>query len=381
LQSPVEDWNDCSENLLGDDDRWVVWGFPDEKVKKSQALQIFVELFVVFSYTLQHHYFSNQQQSTMARAWLLRNTTLWGGLMLFTVLSLFQKLQITQVLVLEDDATPGRFWNNLPPPPRQLSNLAASNDITRTTPLRQQHKIPSISTTNHGRNNNRQPVQDSTPLKKKTTSSRTTIQDDDTVVPDASIVVQLSGEMGNNLNKIAFGRGLQLLMKEQYGIHVNLVLRHQAHPKWILARKSIQKCFPNLRQFDFEAGNRPEMKEREIQQKLTFGYKSFGLILNEKVHNETRTMQVLDNLQALVNQTRGNSNSNMPMMMMEPGANIRVPYILADQMVDLSFLDRFKDDFWEFFQFDDQRCCAQLPEADETVFVSIHLVMVAQPDF
>jgi hypothetical protein len=90
---------------------------------------------------------------------------------------------------------------------------------------------------------------------------------------------------------------------------------------------------------------------------------------------------VLDNLQALVNhQTRGNNNNNnnnnMPMMM-EPGANIRVPYILADQMVDLSFLDRFKDDFLEFLKFDDQACCAQVPEADETVFVSIHYLVMA----
>jgi hypothetical protein len=165
--------------------------------------------------------------------------------------------------------------------------------------------------------------------------------------------------MGNNLHKIAFGRGLQLLAKER-GITTNLVLRHQEQPKWKLGQILIKKCFPNLRNFDFEVGNRPEFQERVIEQKML----APGLKLEVQFKDDATTTvdYVLENLQQLLNETTS-YRINHP-----TNNNIHVPFIYSDKLVEHNFLDRFKDDFQQLFAFDDEACCAQLPEPDENVF-------------
>jgi hypothetical protein len=178
---------------------------------------------------------------------------------------------------------------------------------------------------------------------------------------NATIVVQLSGEMGNNLQKIAFGRGLQLLAKER-GIQTNLVFRRQESTsnKWKTARIFIKKCFPNLRQFDFEAGNGQEYQERVIEQKMLS-----GLQLNIQDNDDDTITSVLDNLQHLVNQR---SHIKNPPTINNNMTNIRIPFVYANKFVGYNFLDRFKDDFRQFFAFDEEACCARRPEPDENVF-------------
>ena len=44
------------------------------------------------------------------------------------------------------------------------------------------------------------------------------------------------------------------------------LLRHQDHSKWRSTRRNLQKCFPNLRQLDFAAGNTPEFDDQKVQQ-------------------------------------------------------------------------------------------------------------------
>lgn len=65
------------------------------------------------------------------------------------------------------------------------------------------------------------------------------------LIPNATIVVQLSGEMGNNLHKIAFARGLQIQAMER-DVSTNLILRHDVgdDSKWRRARSLISRCFP-----------------------------------------------------------------------------------------------------------------------------------------
>jgi hypothetical protein len=107
---------------------------------------------------------------------------------------------------------------------------------------------------------------------------------------DATIIIQLRGEMGNNLQKIAYGYGVAWWLDDMFAAnqqkqqqqqqqqqqhqepqaqpkqhpeaveqltphHANLVLRHLKKSKWLGARQDIYQCFPNLRQHDFEQGN------------------------------------------------------------------------------------------------------------------------------
>ena len=81
-----------------------------------------------------------------------------------------------------------------------------------------------------------------------------------------TIVVQLSGELGNHLSKIAPAYGVQLLLKEKYGMDAKLVMRHQDHSKWTKTPPILRQCFPKLAHWDYEEGNSEEFLERQRQQ-------------------------------------------------------------------------------------------------------------------
>ena len=94
----------------------------------------------------------------------------------------------------------------------------------------------------------------------------------------ATIVIQLSGELANNLHHIAHGIGLQQLAKDKYGIDANLVLRHfvgpnnrAPKPKWKAARDDIRQCFPTLAQWDITRGNSKDFDQRKRLQEQWLG--------------------------------------------------------------------------------------------------------------
>jgi hypothetical protein len=186
-----------------------------------------------------------------------------------------------------------------------------------------------------------------------------------------SIVVQLSGEMGNNLHKIAFGRGLQNLLKKRYQMDTQLVFRRQERGgKWVFARKDIQQCFPNLRDFDFELGNSDEFDERRRQQANWLkDREAFQLLELPNGINASLVDKGLEYLHSLVaNQTTDRTTMELP-----PNANISLPFIYSQAFVNYSLIDQFYNDFRELFAFDELACCNLLPDADESVFVSFKM--------
>jgi hypothetical protein len=179
-----------------------------------------------------------------------------------------------------------------------------------------------------------------------------------------SIVVQLSGEMGNHLQKIAFGRAIQNMLFDKYGIASDLVLQHQQRGgKWVSAMRDLKQCFPKLRHFDFELGNSPEFTERLQQQKKWLGDKSAELIFP----NLVSIASVDQGLDYLANLLRTN-HSSIPEIGID--ANISLPFVYAQSFVDFPFIDQYYSDLRKFFSFDDASCCMEIPRPDESVFVS-----------
>eukprot|EP00979_Chaetoceros_neogracilis_P014764 scaffold4862_cov124-Chaetoceros_neogracile.AAC.1 len=70
-----------------------------------------------------------------------------------------------------------------------------------------------------------------------------------------TVVIQLSGEMGNHLSKLANGYAKAWDLEEQYGIQTDIWFRHQEHPKWVRVRDSMKTCFLMAAKIDFERGN------------------------------------------------------------------------------------------------------------------------------
>jgi hypothetical protein len=83
-----------------------------------------------------------------------------------------------------------------------------------------------------------------------------------------TIVLHVSGEMGNNLSKLAYGFSIQWMLMEEHNISTDILVRHQAASKWLKAAENVQRCFPATRAWSFEAANTDEYDWRKRQQEL-----------------------------------------------------------------------------------------------------------------
>jgi hypothetical protein len=178
-------------------------------------------------------------------------------------------------------------------------------------------------------------------------------------ISPATIVVQLSGEMGNNLSKIAHGHALSLWLKREFGLEATVILRHQTHPKWVRARQSVQKCFPVTRSYNFSAANTPEFDNSYRQQSAWLGSSLDGININESF-NVSKALQLFTQL----------NHSGEEQQLDDGNGNISLPFLYADLLVSCDlFMDKFYDDYRELFRVD-PACCNHRPEPDESVFVS-----------
>jgi hypothetical protein len=176
------------------------------------------------------------------------------------------------------------------------------------------------------------------------------------------IVVQLSGEMANQLCKFAYGFGLKWILEEDYNISTKVILRHQTHPKWHRARSSIVNCFPKLRNLDFSEGNTQEFDDRLMSQNSWLGENAFNL---RDCESEKCIRQ---NLEAYINVILNTSNvpPDIP-----SDANITLPFIYADTYGMLGYInDRFFERFrfnWFEFDMNNPACCGVKSQLNETI--------------
>jgi hypothetical protein len=215
-----------------------------------------------------------------------------------------------------------------------------------------------------------------------TVSDTTTIKDTDsynqttTNKPPITILIQLAGEMGNNLGKIAYGICLQEYLREDFDTPSEIVLRHQERPKWRAAYQNLVKCFPWTRQFDFSTGNTPSFREfLESQPAQTVPWwktmEEANLGRNaEKRHAALQYVVDLwgNNSDPSTIDTTGTLNITLA-----NGARLTNPFLYATAHGSRQpCYDRFYDTIRERLNFDSDACCSQLPLANESVFVSLN---------
>ncbi|KAL3935363.1 MAG: hypothetical protein SGBAC_009107 [Bacillariaceae sp.] len=186
-----------------------------------------------------------------------------------------------------------------------------------------------------------------------------------------SIVVQLSGELGNQVHKIANGLCVQDHVEKELGFPTKLVLRHQKHGKWQHAMEWTKEAFPNTRPFDFEAGNTEEfdsihrLQERWMDQligenKLDLTSLSDPSLMKELSCAESNCYVDILNL---LNQTWDlEGRPEIPQ-----DAKISLPHIYINTFVGHHCLDRMYERYREFFQLDEEAICKQVPDPDESV--------------
>eukprot|EP00934_Nitzschia_sp_Nitz4_P007066 Nitzschia sp. Nitz4//scaffold147_size54853//19180//20409//NITZ4_006614-RA/size54853-processed-gene-0.21-mRNA-1//-1//CDS//3329536684//7056//frame0 len=183
-----------------------------------------------------------------------------------------------------------------------------------------------------------------------------------------TIVVQLSGEMANNLHHIAHGLGLQYWVKDVYGIDSNLVLRHQEgpnnrapNPKWKSARDNLQQCFPSLALLNFAEGNNKQYTHLDQLQQLWLlgkGDRLTGLV-NSADEKEIQTGLELLATNILIDPQRP---------WVDDTSTIRLPFIRSESLDVFPMIDRYFSKISDVFVFNETACCALVPDANDSVF-------------
>eukprot|EP00529_Nitzschia_sp_RCC80_P019232 CAMPEP_0113447878 /NCGR_PEP_ID=MMETSP0014_2-20120614/4469_1 /TAXON_ID=2857 /ORGANISM="Nitzschia sp." /LENGTH=516 /DNA_ID=CAMNT_0000339055 /DNA_START=282 /DNA_END=1832 /DNA_ORIENTATION=- /assembly_acc=CAM_ASM_000159 len=200
-------------------------------------------------------------------------------------------------------------------------------------------------------------------------NSRRSNDDDDRRSNDnahvVSVVVSLSGELGNNLHHLAHGIGLQEWLRQEFDVESNIVIRHHKVGKWKKAYDDIQTCFPILAKWDFTAGNSKEFDRSEKLQKEWLKERHDEVIALVNSGNLTNVRQGLYRLakNILHDTTRPNITTTT--------TTLRVPFIVSLTILDaFPVIDRHFDTIRRIFAYNhsNPECCALFPTRDETVF-------------
>jgi hypothetical protein len=180
-----------------------------------------------------------------------------------------------------------------------------------------------------------------------------------------TIVINLSGEMGNHLSKLAYGYSVKWMLQEEYNITTHVILRHQASNKWVKAAENVQRCFTATRSWSFEEGNTDEFDFRDGQQKEWMGenhqYFSFSPTCNDegciRQHTDLMIKSIIKDWDD--SPTIGDHY------------NISLPFIFSDGYATVGYFnDRYASRIAELFHFDEgsPECCAARADPDESVF-------------
>jgi hypothetical protein len=312
-------------------------------------------------------------------------------------------------------------------PRREGNETKSNNHTTGITPPPPTNAAPTTTNTPMNNSNNQ-----STPLLKRNDDHNaatlpptlpTQNNTDNTLL--ATIIVQLRGEMGNQLSVWSYAKTVQFKLLEDFGISAELIPRHQVAGKNRMegtivivkakrAYENIQQCFPNIRpmydqQHPFEGvGNSDYFSRRYQQQKswlfpstttTTTNTPTTSSILQQQIqewgHDLSDFSPKAAGLKAFVQLLRlpsNNSTQKPPTILRRfrhAGTNstfteddpasapmvvdtISMPFLyISSFQVDLgqNHTNRSLDEMRSFFAFNDTACCASLPEPDETVFV------------
>jgi hypothetical protein len=193
-----------------------------------------------------------------------------------------------------------------------------------------------------------------------------------------SILVELTGELGNHLHHLAHGRAIQRLAMSEYGIPTRLVLHRSSNAeKYRQTQRHLQRCFPNLREYPFHHDDSSSITIPLLppaHQESSGNTEVFSRLFLKggSTYNQTRLAvealnQILEQQHPddFVVQNNNKTNGN---------TILSFPFIHTSSMINREFMDIFYHDFREFFAFDDDACCSDLPGPDEAVFVSTILL-------
>jgi hypothetical protein len=186
-----------------------------------------------------------------------------------------------------------------------------------------------------------------------------------TAANPVSLIIQLSGEMGNQLSKLAWGYGMKWWLEDDYNVTTKVVLRHQDHSKWIGAAASVKKCFPKLRIMNFEEANTEEFNAiRALQDRWVEDEKKD--LLSPRGGDFEFKPWILKSLDALKEAMEAPDRPPPP-----ENSNFTLPFFYTDIFGNIGDVnDRYFERLKDLFEFETNNpdCCKTRVDPDESVF-------------
>jgi len=187
------------------------------------------------------------------------------------------------------------------------------------------------------------------------------------------LVVMLSGELGNYLLKIAYGKIVQKVAEEDGRFNFTLRFVTPGLPKNYKTSQEIKQCFPkhfsakeiNMDEFLLKS---PEWREITRTQSKVVGrhYKDWedNTLASKMLHiNGSTTEEIkssLDHLHNVLNRMGTKKRRNRHY-------NVSIPFVLVHKMPTLPLMDKYWDTLAEVLTFNDADCCLDFPQKDESV--------------
>eukprot|EP00980_Cylindrotheca_fusiformis_P008451 scaffold1786_cov138-Cylindrotheca_fusiformis.AAC.9 len=185
-----------------------------------------------------------------------------------------------------------------------------------------------------------------------------------------SVVVQLSGGMGNNVLRMANGICIKHAIENELGLRADIILRAQEQSKWKFAMLAMKAVFPKTRRLNFREGNskefglaRKQQAEWLSQLKSAKKVDLTNITIPKVLEKTCKFERCHRDLIQLLNQTWYLDRPSIPL-----DSNFSIPHIYADTMADAYCWDVMYDELKAFFKVDTERICKKIPEPDETVF-------------
>lgn len=178
-----------------------------------------------------------------------------------------------------------------------------------------------------------------------------------------TVIVDLHGELGNWLSLLMAGRHLQnRALQADPPIRIELVGQHEKLSRWLRPKGDIKKCFPQLRQLNFEGGmNDPNFLPVQRLQQDRFTEEEQSLLMNYSLFtvDKFRNLNMLIRKQHALNYTESTESSKYQLPI------VTLKQFMSWEMVTDSDV---YNDARQWLSFDEATCCKETPYPDEVVF-------------
>ena len=172
-----------------------------------------------------------------------------------------------------------------------------------------------------------------------------------------TLIVQLRGELGNQLSVLANARITQLIAREKYPhIHIQLIGQHQydESKKWMRGRDDLMKCFSNaFHDFDFEGG----IYDDEFRTVQTVQQSWLSVAQRNKLSN-VRSFHFLDSLLLQQEKSHNHPNSSIPVVP-SSASKYSLPYLTAASFswIDCIRNEGYYNEIRQWLSFNMNACC------------------------